>query len=53
MKIQKREAIANLLINKFRGKYNVVATPDSEIDQMIREEVYLLLQSGKSYDVGL
>jgi hypothetical protein len=44
-KIQKREQLKTILINKFRTKYNVRADAD-DFDQTIRREVENLMLSG-------
>jgi len=52
-KQQKREQLAQLLITKFRNKYNVVAGKDSEMDLLIVEEVRKLLKNGNASESGL
>lgn len=41
---QKRDQIKNLLVNKFRGKFNIVAEAD-DFDNTIKQEVENFLQS--------
>ena len=52
-KLQKREQLAQLLITKFRNKYNVVAGKDSAMDNLIVEEVRRLLKNGTANEAGL
>lgn len=49
----KREQLAQLLITKFRNKYNVIAGKDSEMDLLIVEEVRKLLKNGNANEAGL
>jgi hypothetical protein len=44
MKTQKREQLKNMLINKFRVKYNIKSDSDN-FDAIIRDEVEALMQS--------
>ena len=43
-KQEKREQLAQLLITKFRNKYNVITGKDSSMDNLIVEEVRKLLK---------
>ena len=43
IKEQKKQQLAVLLVNKFRNKFNVVTTQETEIDKVILNEVTKLL----------
>lgn len=50
---KKREQLANLLVNKFRNKYNVNSAKDAKIDAIIQKEVSSLLQGGHATEANL
>ena len=47
-KSAKRAQLAVLLVNKFRNKFKVQTTSESEIDSLIVSEVHKLLNSGSA-----
>jgi len=40
-------------VNKFRNKYNINGSTESEIDILIRSEVSALLEDGNNYEGNL
>jgi hypothetical protein len=42
-----------LLVNKFRNKYNINSSSEMEVDLMIRKEVTQLLNDGNTYEGNL
>jgi hypothetical protein len=45
--------LIDLLVNKFRNKYNINGSTESEIDKLIRDEVSILLNDGNTYEGNL
>ena len=53
MKVQKRNQISELLISKFKNKYQVNDQLEPEIDLLIKDQVNTLLAQGDSYESQL
>ena len=52
-KEQKRLQLQILLVNKFRNKYGVTSATEPQVDQIINNEVYKLLQESEMYESRL
>lgn len=53
VKEQKKQQLSILLINKFRNKFNVITTTESECDKLIVSEVTKLINAGTSTQMAL
>ena len=53
VKTQKRNQLAVLLVNKFRNKFNISTTVETEIDAHVVAEVQKLLFSGSAKQAAL
>ena len=53
IKKQKREQVANLLINKFRNKYMISSVKDKELNEIIITEVRAMLSGGSAHEASL
>ena len=49
----KRQQLSALLVNKFRNKYAVNGSADSQIDKLIQDEVAKLLSEGTAHESAL
>lgn len=53
VKEQKKQQLSVLLINKFRNKFNVVSTTETDIDKLIVSEVTNLINQGSGTQAAL
>ena len=53
MKEAKKQQLSILLINKFRNKFNVITTTESDVDKLIVSEVTKLINAGTSTQAAL